>query len=73
MLDKLGYTAIFFFLTKLYTHKKYVVLYFEVEKGLYLIYHLISGIISKDIKRNLPYLSFYTFYKNFWIENIIQT
>jgi hypothetical protein len=68
-LDKLGYTAVFFFLTKLYTHKEYPGPYFEVEKGLYLIYHLISGVTSKNIKRNLPYSSFYAFYKNFWIEN----
>ncbi|KAI8969476.1 hypothetical protein BDB01DRAFT_698579, partial [Pilobolus umbonatus] len=37
------YTAVFFFLTKLYTNKEYPGPYFEVEKGLYLIYHLISG------------------------------
>lgn len=69
LLDKLGYISVFFFLTKLYTHKEYPAPYFEVEKGLYLIYHLISGITSKNIKRNLPYASFYSFYKNFWIEN----
>lgn len=69
LLDKLGYTAVFFFLTKLYTHKEYPAPYLEIEKGLYLIYHLVSGITSKNIKRNLPYASFYSFYKNFWIEN----
>jgi hypothetical protein len=69
LLDKLGYTAVFFFLTKLYTHKEYPAPYFEIEKGLYIIYHLVSGITSKNIKRNLPYASFYSFYKNFWIEN----
>ena len=69
LLNKLGFTAVFFFLTKLYTHKEYPAPYLEVEKGLYLIYHLVSGITSKNIKRNLPYSSFYTFYKNFWIEN----
>jgi hypothetical protein len=69
LLDKLGYTAVFFFLTKLYTHKEYPAPYLEVEKGLYLIYHLISGITSKYIKRNLPYSSFYAVYKNFWIDN----
>lgn len=61
LLDKLGYTAVFFFLTKLYTHKEYPSPYLEIEKGLYLIYHLVSGITNKTIKRNLPYASYYLF------------
>jgi hypothetical protein len=69
LLQKLGYTSVFFFLTKLYTHKDYPAPYFEIEKGLYLIYHLVSGVTSKDMKRNLPYTSFYKFYKEFWITN----
>lgn len=69
LVDKLGYTSVFFFLTKLYTHKEYPAPYFEIEKGLYLIYHLIAGVTSKNIKRNLPYASFYSFYKKFWITN----
>src|SRR5215216_7336505 len=35
LLQKLGYTSVFFFLTKLYTHKDYPAPYFEIEKGLY--------------------------------------
>ncbi|GAA5814173.1 hypothetical protein MFLAVUS_007666 [Mucor flavus] len=50
LLDKLGYTAIFFFLTKLYTNKEYPSPYFEVEKGLYVIYHLISGITNQCLQ-----------------------
>ena len=69
-MDKLGYTSLFSFLTKLYAHKEYPGPYFEVEKGLYLTYHLISRVTtSKNIKQNLRYSSFYVFYKNFWIEN----
>ncbi|KAI9327877.1 hypothetical protein BD770DRAFT_299731, partial [Pilaira anomala] len=41
------YTAVFFFLTKLYTNKDYPSPYFEIEKGLYIIYHLISGVTNK--------------------------
>jgi hypothetical protein len=69
LLNKLGYTSVFFFLTKLFTNKDYPSPYFEIEKGLYLIYHLISGVTSKDMKRNLPYSSFYKYYKEFWITN----
>lgn len=69
LLDKLGYISIFFFLTVLYTHKEYPAPYFEVEKGLMLIYHLVSGITSKNINRYIPYTSFYSVYKKFWITN----
>src|SRR6478735_8835779 len=69
LVNKLGYTSVFFFLTKLYTNKDYPSPYFEIEKCLYLIYHLVSGITSKDMKRNLPYASFFKFYKEFWITN----
>ncbi|KAI9243310.1 hypothetical protein EDC94DRAFT_503067, partial [Helicostylum pulchrum] len=42
------YTSVFFFLTKLYTHKEYPGPYFEIEKGLYLIYHLIRDVVAVD-------------------------
>ena len=32
LLDKLDYTAVFFFLTKLYTHKKYLVHILQLKK-----------------------------------------
>ncbi|KAI9243026.1 hypothetical protein BDA99DRAFT_416062, partial [Phascolomyces articulosus] len=41
------YISVFFFLTKLYTHKEYPAPYVEIEKGIFLIYHLISGITNK--------------------------
>ena len=54
VLDKLGYISVFFFLTKLYAYKEYPAPYIEIEKGIYLIYHL----TSKNIKKNIPYASF---------------
>ncbi|KAI9245571.1 hypothetical protein BDA99DRAFT_447831 [Phascolomyces articulosus] len=39
---KLGYTSIFYFLNELYTNIEYPGPYLEIDKGLYLIYHLIK-------------------------------
>ncbi|KAG2217192.1 hypothetical protein INT45_005401, partial [Circinella minor] len=54
LLKKLGYTAVFFFLMVLYTNKEYPAPYFEIEKGLFLLYHLVSGIAGSDIEKYLP-------------------
>ena len=50
---------------------KYPGPYFEIEKGIFLLYQIVSGISGKDINNNdnLPYSSYYKFYKMFWITN----
>lgn len=67
--SKLGYIAVFFFLTMLYTHREYPGPYLEIEKGLLLLYQLTSGFTSKNIKKYMPHSSFYAVYKKFWITN----
>ena len=67
--NKVGYIAVFYFLNILYTNKEYPGPYLEVEKGLFLIYHLTSGISGRDINRHLPQSSFFEFYKRFWMES----
>jgi hypothetical protein len=67
--SKLGYIAVFFFLTTLYTHREYPGPYLEIEKGLLLLYQLTSGFTSKNIKKYMPHSSFYAVYKKFWITN----
>ena len=70
LLKKLGYTAVFFFLVVLYnTNKEYPAPYFEVEKGLFLLLHLVSGISGTDIEKYLPQSTFHTFYKKFWMND----
>lgn len=49
--------------------KNILVFILKLEKELYLIYHLASGITSKQINKDLRYASFYSFYRKFWIEN----
>ncbi|KAG2218406.1 hypothetical protein INT45_011594 [Circinella minor] len=53
----------------LYTNKEYPAPYFEIEKGLFLLYHLVSGIAGSDIEKYLPQSTFHTFYKKFWMDN----
>lgn len=67
--SKLGYIGVFFFLNELYTNSEYPGPYLEIDKGLYLLYHLINGSTHKEINKDLPSSSFYTFYKKFWITN----
>ncbi|KAG2217219.1 hypothetical protein INT45_013964 [Circinella minor] len=68
LVDKLGYIAVFFFLVVLYTNKEYLAPYFEIEKGLFLLYHLVSGIAGKDdIDKFILQSSFFNFYKKFWM------
>lgn len=59
IIEKLGYTSVFFFLTILYSNKEYPGAYFEIEKGLFLLYHLISGNSGREINKYLPYSSFH--------------
>lgn len=68
LLQKLGYVSVFFFLVVLYTNKEYPGPYFELEKGLFLIYHLVSGVSGDDIEKYLPQSTFHTFYKKFWMD-----
>lgn len=55
LVEKLGYISIFFFLTVLYTNKEYPGPYIEVEKGLLLLYQLVSGFTSKILKNICHY------------------
>ena len=69
LVNKLGYHSVFFFLNVLYSNIEYPAPYVELEKGLMLLFHLTSGYTSKDMKKYLPYTSFYAIYKKFWITN----
>lgn len=65
----MGYRAILFFLTILYTNKEYPGPYLEVEEGLLLLYQLVLGFNSKNIKKYIPHTPFYAISKGFWINN----
>jgi hypothetical protein len=72
LLNQLGYIPVFYFLTVLYGNKEYPGPYKEIDKGLLLIYHIISGVPGKDMHQFIPYSTFYELYKRFWIRNYTE-
>ena len=69
LLEKLGYIPVYYFLTKLYTNREYPGPYREIEKGLILLYHIVSGRSGPEMVNIIPYTTFYDLYKDFWINN----
>lgn len=61
LLRQLGYIPVFYFLVVLYRSGEYPGLYHKIDKGIILLYHIMSEFI--------PYTSFYEVYKKFWITN----
>ena len=68
LVDKLGYISVFFFLIILYTNCEYPGPYFEIEKGLLLLYQLVSGISGIEINKYLPQATYHKYYKKFWMD-----
>lgn len=69
LLKELGYIPVFYFLTVLYGNIEYPGPYKEIDKGLVLLYHIISGKPGCDMNKFIPYTTFYALYKKFWITN----
>ena len=69
LLEKLEYIPVYYFLTKLYTNQEYLGPYHEIEKGLILLYHIVSGRSGPEMINIILYTSFYDLYKDFWINN----
>jgi hypothetical protein len=69
LLNQLGYIPVFYFLNELYGVNEYPAPYKELEKGLLLLYHMVSGESGKDMYKFMPYTTYYSLYKNFWYKN----
>lgn len=65
---KLGYIPIFFFLVVLFGTQEYPGPYLEVEKGLLVLYHIVSGKPIRHMCEFVPYSTFYKIYKEFWVK-----
>ncbi|KAI9490693.1 hypothetical protein BDB00DRAFT_768312, partial [Zychaea mexicana] len=50
LVEKLGYIAVFFFYIVLYGNKEYPGPYYEIEKGLFLLYHLFRWLMFLNMK-----------------------
>lgn len=69
LLRQLGYIPVFYFLAVLYGAGEYPGPYHEIDKGLILLYHIMSGKTGVEMSEFIPYTSFYEVYKKFWITN----
>lgn len=70
ILNKLGYIPIFFFLNSIFNKYNYKTPYRDIEKGLLIIYHLISGKSIREMDNYIPSSSFHEIYKSFWDINL---
>jgi len=66
--SKLGYIPVFFFLTVIFGNYDYKGLYRNIEKGLLLLYQLISGNSIREMYEFILYTSFYDIYREFWFD-----
>ncbi|KAL1932247.1 hypothetical protein VTP01DRAFT_9303 [Rhizomucor pusillus] len=69
VLEKLGYIPVFFFLVVLFGSQEYPGPYRNVEKGLLILYHILSGCSFADMGHFVPPSSFYALYRAFYIRN----
>lgn len=64
--QSLGYIPVFFFLVILFGTRDYSGPYSNVEKGLLLLYQLITGASIADMQQFIPKSSFHQLYKEFY-------
>ncbi|KAG0351083.1 hypothetical protein BGZ54_003425 [Gamsiella multidivaricata] len=69
LLDRLGYIPGFFFLTQIFGTHDYGSPYRNVEKGLLLIYALVTGDSLSNMARFVPKTSFYDLRKEFYLQD----
>jgi|GEM_PF-7080898 len=69
LLRQLGYIPVFYFLTILYSNIEYPGPYFELEKGLLLLYQMVSGKTGIEMSEFMPYTTYYELYKKLWIND----
>ncbi|KAI7849443.1 hypothetical protein BDC45DRAFT_427087, partial [Circinella umbellata] len=63
------YIPVFFFLVKIFNKYDYKGPYIFMEKGLLILYHLITGNSFRDMEDFIPSSSFHEIYKQFWDDN----
>ncbi|KAF9922953.1 hypothetical protein BGZ67_010186 [Mortierella alpina] len=72
VLDRLGFIPTFFFLTQIFGKRDYGGPYRNVEKGLLLLYALITGESLSTMSRFLPKTSFYELHKEFYLRDPVR-
>jgi hypothetical protein len=66
VLQRLGVIPVFFFLVVLFGSHEYSGPYRSVEKGLLLLYHLLTGCSMADMEQFMPKSSFHQLHKEFY-------
>jgi hypothetical protein len=69
LINKIGYIPVFYFLVKIYNKYVYKGPYVFMEKGLLILYHLITGNSIRAMEDFIPSSSFHEIYKQFWDDN----
>ena len=69
LLNQLGYIPVFYFLNCIYGTSEYPGLYKEIDKGLLILYHMVSGKSGRDMHEFISYTTYYSLYKKFWHSN----
>lgn len=72
LLNKLGYTTIFFFINELFGLQDYPGAYKTVDKAFLILYHMISGKSIAKMNDYINYSVFYDIYKKFWIASYTE-
>jgi len=72
VLNRLGFIPTFFFLTQVFGKCDYGSPYRNVEKGLMLLYALVSGESMSQMVRFLPKTTFYDLHKEFYLKDPVK-
>jgi hypothetical protein len=69
LLEQLGYIPVFYFLNIIYGSVEYPGPYREIDKGLLILYHIVSGVSGRKMHQFISYTTYYELYRRFWISN----
>lgn len=67
---KLGVLPVFVFLTDYFYKIEVPGAYHHADKGLAILYHLVSGLSIRKMDKYIPFSTFFKIYKSFYIHNI---
>jgi len=70
VLEHLGYIPVYFFLSVLFSNKDYPGPYRGIEKGLLILYHLLTGVSLAQMGRFIPKSSFTSIYSTFYSKQL---
>lgn len=66
---KLGILPVFVFLTDFFYKVEVPGPYYHADKGLLILYHLVSGLSIKKMNKYIPFATFFKIYKTFYVTN----